>query len=70
MALIEAGARRAGPTQTPQFNALLAQIQRYNRRERTKDEVIDAVAALLENKHRDVLDALIALLNPGQSSAS
>jgi len=54
----------------PQFNALLAQIQRYNRRERTKDEVIEAVTAMLENKHRDVLDGLIALLNPGQAAHS
>jgi hypothetical protein len=53
-----------------QFNALLAQIQRYNRRERTKDEVVDAVAALLENRHRDVLDGLVALLNPGQAPSA
>jgi len=38
-------------------------IQKYNRRERSKDETLEALSRLFDNTQRDLFDQFVAMVN-------
>ncbi len=62
-ALLGARARRGPLVASEPLRAPAAHIQRYNRRERTKDETLEALSLLLEGKNRDLYEQFVAMLS-------